>query len=346
MEKKNYDHLAKARISRYVKDLEAAGVPVPILEGMGLVEQERVAKEAYQKAKGEGLIVTKPVVKAPKKEIPSGPSQTATNSEPNIETLNVKSLGSDERVKALELEVENYKRDKNELNAKVDALIEGLKKEMPSGIDVMQDPKVLAVLRSVGQERDGKGYIRDGYTNPSDRLEKPVTFFANKSGIYIQSRKEAGMTIGLPDGVNGPITFKRLWRYGVNDEKGGRVMVRYVLTTDNNRLVEFLKKCDGFGRDFFISETEALRGSYEKEWSDSYRQSFTMMKNRPDHTVLQMAHEYKIPVSAQDDPNKWRDMLAQKMADDDLVARNVTKIEIMRDNAAKIAMETAGAVMT
>lgn len=123
-------------------------------------------------------------------------------------------------------------------------------------------------------------------------------------------------------------------------------MVRYVLTTDNNRLVEFLKKCDGFGRDFFISETEALRGSYEKEWSDSYRQSFTMMKNRPDHTVLQMAHEYKIPVSAQDDPNKWRDMLAQKMADDDLVARNVTKIEIMRDNAAKIAMETAGAVMT
>jgi len=344
---KNYDHLAKARVARYVNDLKNSNLPVPEIEGLPLAEQEATVKAAYMKAKAEGtLVLPEPVKREPKVQVPNGPAQTNTSADPQMETLGVRSTGNDERVEALRLELEGYKRDKEALNSKLDALLEGMKKTAPSGIDVMQDPKVLAILRSIGQEKDDKGYIRDGYTNPEDRLPEPVTFFANKSGIYIKSRREAGMTIGLPDGVPGPITFKRLWRYGVNDEKGGRVMVRYVLTTDNRRLVEFLKKCDGFGKDFFISETEALRGTHEKEWSDSYRQSMTMMMGRPDHVVLQMAHEYKIPVSAQDDPNKWREQVAQRMADDDLVARNVTKIEIMRENAAKIAMETAGAVVS
>lgn len=316
----NPNDFAKELVSLYQQHILQGNVPPEHPKTEEKTEEKAVAPQVQER----------PVVNIP---------QANKNS-----TLHDPVLHDNDRIEALQAELDAFKKERAEIYAKLDAIIE--EKKSPASnhaVDALSDPKVIAVLRAIGDNKDNKGRLRDGYTPKDDRVE-PVIFFSNLSGLYYYNRIEAGMVIALPEGSPSPIRFKRLWRYGISGES--RVRVRYTFTTDNRRVIEFLRKHADFGAKFFISENEALKASFNKEWSDSFQRYMNMMKTRPDHVVTQMAHAYGIPVGASDDPDKWRQAVARRMADDDMITRNAAEQASAGADTARNAIQQASVAVS
>lgn len=308
------------RIKKYLSQLTDAGVKVDdTLFELPLKDQEKMLKAEVEK-------------------IPAAPPPYTHPTLP----------GTEERMRMLELQL----KESREQQAKTNALIDGLmkaEKEKPenkgkTGLEITQDPYFIAAMRNIrGSDPDEDGTLRDGYVPPEDRMERPVTIFANKSGIQIWFRTENGMRIGLPAGVKAPLTFKLLWR--IVDPQTNKMSVRYYMDISNNRLWEWMKKHEMFGKDFFESSSDAIASDAGEEWAKSLSRYATALTRLTDHQIIAQCALLGLPTNASWSNQQYIDILAKKFADDEFLVKHQAKFDKMREIATEQLLAEGAAVV-
>lgn len=277
-------------------------------------------------------------------EQPSTPSQNGNVPVPNIPELHVDSADAKElheMFNKLQQELEAERAERKEMNKALDTLLKQVQFQGKSQSQLSQDPEFLAIIdRLTRGKTNSSGLIHSDYVRPEDRVE-PTTFVAIKHFGPITFRTEAGRDIAPPDGVQ-KIRFSPKFRWVVN---GQRMSYRAVYTTENRLVVEFLQKHEKFGVEIFLDGQDTQALDQNSEWSDIRDAHLTVLRQRHDHEVMQLAREQNPPINfgSDTDINHLRKLVAERLAHADVqLARSLAAKEDERRVGANLLMKGYG----
>lgn len=250
-----------------------------------------------------------------------------------------------ERMKDMERTIaEMEKRDKERDKVLAAIAANSQKEAAHQNMEVGSAQFLAAIDRLVNKSTTESGMLRDTYVDPEDLLTPSVKLFTNKRNWVIEHREEAGVLIPLPDGIRGPLKWETVSQDIEKDTM--RMTYRGVMLVRSKRLLVWLKKHENWGVTMFEDERIASRMDNNMEWNTFYNGFRNFVSSREESWIILEAKNLGFQTDSSITGEKYRDMVAGKMADNAVAEQNKKRdLATLQGSGADSLLKTHGAAV-
>lgn len=311
------DTAAKARISKLLKNIEAAGLQPPTYpDDMAPSDIEPLMRAWWNEHK------------------PTTDDLQALRSRADLLGVPYDNETSEE---ALRAEVQDYEKMMRERSSKHMAD----RKEQREAAKDDSNELLKEFAKELGgefakamhkPEKGAERVVYDRDFDPDD-ITEAKTYFAPSSWWKLPMKRRGGQ---LTPGPFGPILFKMIESESVR--VGDRNQVRFLCayTTDSKREQQYMETHEFFGKKFFLSEDKAKVTHEDTEYAKKFGEIFTMMLTYQAPDIYRMAGELRaegLSLSKNMDLNAIRTEIAGHMARKALKESKAQRHELLSNSA-------------